>query len=41
MTIKYIENIRCSNDNEDTMKLDFSPNEITTIKYAPITFCDV
>ena len=35
-TIKYIGNILCGIRNEDTMELDFSPSEITAMKYTPI-----
>lgn len=40
-TIKCIRNILCGIVDEDTMELNLSPSEITAMKYAPITSCDV
>jgi len=39
--IKHIENILSGTVDEDIMKLNHSPNEITAVKYAPITSYDV
>jgi hypothetical protein len=40
-TIKCIRNILCGIADEDTMELNLSRSEITAMKYAPITSCDV